>query len=59
MNNTETVWIMPREAIARLGVSPREFYRLVDAGELPAYKHGRDIRLRAGDVDAYRAAHPG
>jgi len=58
MNDIETTWITPREAIARLGVSPRELYRLVDAGELPAYKHGRDIRLRADDVDAYRAAHP-
>lgn len=59
MNDIETPWLTTREAIARLGVSPRELYRLVDAGELPAYKHGRDIRLRGDDVDAYRAVHPG
>ena len=57
MNNTETSWLTTREAIARLGVAPRDLYRLVDAGALPAYRHGRDIRLRADDVDAYRASH--
>lgn len=58
MNDTETTWLNTREAAGRLGVAPRELYRLVDAGDLPAYKHGRDIRLRQADVDAYRAAHP-
>ncbi len=57
MNDTETPWFSTREAVARLGIPPRELYRLIDAGELPAYKHGRDIRLRQADVDAYRAGH--
>lgn len=58
MNDIETSWLNTREAAVRLGVAPRELYRLVDVGELPAYKHGRDIRLKVADVDAYRAAHP-
>ena len=58
MNTIETSWLNTRDAAVRLGVAPRELYRLVDTGELPAYKHGRDIRLRQADVDAYRTAHP-
>ncbi len=51
------LWLDTRQAAARLAVPPRELYRLVDQGELPAYKKERDLRLRAGDVDNYRAAH--
>ena len=58
MNDTETAWLTTRAAIARLGITPRELYRLIDAGELAAYKDGRDIRLREADVEAYLAAHP-
>ena len=58
MNDTETTWLNTREAASRLGVPARELYRLVDVGELPAYKHGRDLRLRLADVEAYRQAHP-
>ena len=58
MKSTGATWLSTRDAIARLGVAPRELYRLIDSGDLPAYKHGRDIRLKAADVDAYRAAHP-
>ena len=32
----------------------RELYELIDAGELPAYKVGRNIKLRQADVDAFR-----
>lgn len=41
-----------RQAANRLGVAARELYRLVEAGELAAYKVGRDLRLRAEDVDS-------
>lgn len=58
MKDTETSWLNTRQAAARLHLAPRDLYRLVDTGELPAYKHGRDIRLREADVVAYRAAHP-
>ena len=58
MADTEKTWLNTREAASRLGVTARELYRLIDVGELPAYKDGRDIRLRLADVEAYRSAHP-
>lgn len=54
MDDDETRWIRTREAAVRLGVAVREVYRLVDVGDLPAYKVGRDLRLRMADVDAFR-----
>jgi len=43
-----------REAARQLGVPFRELYALIDAGKLPAYKVGRDIKLRQTDVDDFR-----
>ena len=56
MDNTETPLLTPRQAAERLGVAPRELYRLIDTGELVAYKVGRDLGLRPEDLDAYEAA---
>lgn len=36
-----------------LGITTRTLYRLVDKGELPAYRLGRVIRLRRGEVEAF------
>lgn len=47
------------DACARLGVALRTLYRIIDTGELPAYKFGRVIRLRTADVDAYIEAKDG
>ncbi len=47
-------WLKPVEAARRLGVSTRELYRLIDEGQVPAYKFGRAIRLLGTDVDEYR-----
>ena len=58
MDNTETPSLNPRQAAERLGIAPREVYRLIDTGELVAYKVGRDLGLRPDDLDAYRAARP-
>ena len=44
-----------RQAATRLGVASRVLYRLVDVGDLAAYKVGRDLRLRVEDLDSYRA----
>jgi len=46
------------QAMRRLGVSRHVLYRLIDAGELPAYRFGRVIRLRVDDVEAYLARRP-
>lgn len=46
-------WIGTPEACARLGVTLRTLYRFIDAGQLPAYKMGRVIRLRAHEVEEF------
>lgn len=48
-----SVWLGTTEAAEQLGIGLRTLYRLIDAGELPAYKFGRVIRLKATDVSAY------
>ena len=42
-----------------LGITVRALYRLIDEGELPAYKVGRLIRLRTAEVEAWRDANGG
>ncbi len=49
----EIVWLSTKEAAGRLGLTTRTLYRLIDAGQLPAYKFGRVIRLQEGEVDAF------
>ena len=46
-------WLSTREAARRLGLTARTLYRLIDNGELPAYRFGRVIRLQAAEVDAF------
>jgi len=47
------------DASAYLGVNLRTLYRLIDQGQLPAYKLGRLIRLRTAEVEAYDKSAPG
>lgn len=42
-----------KEAGEYLGITPRTLYRFLDAGEVPAYKLGRVLRVRRNDLDAY------
>jgi excisionase family DNA binding protein len=46
-------WIGSRDACERLGVTLRDLYRLIDNGQIPAYKMGRVVRLRSDDVAAF------
>jgi len=46
-------WLSTKEAAARLGVALRSLYRFIDEGELVAYKFGRVIRLKEGDVEHF------
>lgn len=48
-------WMGTRGAAAMLGVTLRTLYRLIDEGQLPAYKMGRVIRLQSEDVERFRA----
>lgn len=53
MSGTEIEWLSTQAAAKRLGITPRTLYRFIDLGELPAYRLGRVIRLKATDVDAF------
>jgi excisionase family DNA binding protein len=55
MSSVEIQWMSTGEAARRLGVTVRTLYRLIDEGELPAYKFGRVIRLQEGEVDDFIA----
>ncbi len=46
-------WLTTNEASRRLGVNQRTVYRLIDDGELPAYKFGRLIRVREPDLERF------
>jgi len=46
-------WMSTKEAAEHLGVTLRSLYRFIDEGDLPAFKFGRVIRLKATDVDAF------
>jgi excisionase family DNA binding protein len=49
----ETEWLSTQEAARRLGITPRTLYRFIDHGDLPAYRFGRVIRLRAHEVEKF------
>ncbi len=46
-------WMSTQEAAEKLGITVRTLYRLIDHGELAAYKFGRVIRLQETDVDGF------
>ena len=53
VTDPDTQWLSTQEAAKRLGITPRTLYRFIDHGELPAYRFGRVIRLRAHEVDEF------
>ncbi len=53
MAAADIVWLSTPEAARRLGVTPRTLYRFIDEGQVPAYRFGRVIRLKADEVDAF------
>jgi excisionase family DNA binding protein len=46
-------WMSTKQASEALGVTLRTLYRLIDEGQLIAYKIGRVIRLKPGDIDTF------
>lgn len=40
-----------------LGISPREVYRLIERGEVRAYRVGRALRIPASEVERYISTH--
>lgn len=53
MESDGITWLGTPEAARYLGISQRTLYRLIDSGELPAYKLGRVVRLQKADVEAF------
>ena len=51
-------WLSANQAGRRLRVSRKTLFRLINEGELPAYRIGWMIRLLVADVEAYRQGHP-
>lgn len=49
-------WLSTKEAAQRLAIVPRTLYRMIDSGQLPAYRFGRVIRILAVDIDNYITA---
>lgn len=52
-DDTDIDWLSTKEAARRLGLTTRTVYRLIDEGQIPAYKFGRVIRLQANEVDRF------
>jgi excisionase family DNA binding protein len=50
---SEPVWLGTQEAARHLGITARTLYRLIDTGEIPAYKLGRVLRVKLSDVEAF------
>lgn len=46
-------WLGAPGAAQYLGVTLRVVYKLVDRGEIPAYRIGRVFRMRRSDLDAF------
>ena len=53
MADQEITWLSTAEAARRLGVNTRTLYRMIDEGQVAAYKFGRVIRLQEADVAAF------
>lgn len=53
MAREEITWLSTREAARRLGITTRTLYRLIDGGQIPAYKFGRVIRLQETEVESF------
>lgn len=48
-----------RDVANQLGVTPRRILALIQAGRLPATKHGRDWFVDAADLEGVRVRTPG
>ncbi len=51
--STGKEWFGAPAAAEYLGIYLTTLYRLIEAGDVPAYKFGRVIRLRRDEVDAF------
>lgn len=54
MRMSESGWLTVNQACRRLKVSRPTLFRLINEGELPAYRIGWMIRLLVAEVEDYR-----
>jgi hypothetical protein len=52
-------WVTPVRAADMLGIAAPELFRLIDTGELPAYRIADELKLLADDVRQRRDSQPG
>lgn len=50
-------WFDTATAARLLGVTRRTVWRFIDAGELPATRKGKNIKVHRADIDAYLEAN--
>jgi excisionase family DNA binding protein len=50
------MWLSTKEASELLGLTAPTLYRMINDGQIPAYRFGRVIRLKASDVEAFVAS---
>lgn len=46
-------WLTTEQAATAIGVIPRTLYGFINRGEIPAYRMGRVIRIKATDIEAF------
>jgi excisionase family DNA binding protein len=52
----EIKWFGSTDAARMLGIALRTLYRLIDDGQIRAFRFGRVIRVREADIEAFLAA---
>lgn len=50
---TNDEWLKTTQAAKKLGITPRGLQKLVERGDILAYRIGRVLRFRPSDVETY------
>lgn len=53
--DVENAELTPNQAAARLGMSRTHLYKLLDSGEIPSHRVGRDRRIRVIDLAEFES----
>ena len=56
MGKADGDWLSTKDAAMALGITPRTLYRLVDEGQILAYRFRRVIRLKQAEIDEFVGA---
>ncbi len=47
-------WMTPKDVQVELGIGANTFYRLVNSGQLPAYRIGKLWRVKRSELELWR-----